>query len=185
MNKQFRIAAQSKPAESVIVGKMGAVYGIRGWIRVYSFTEKSESIFNYRPWFITKEDKLHLIELESWKRHNRDWIIKIRNIKNRKEAILLTNFEIIIDASQLPHLDNGEYYWKDLLGCQIVTVNGDKLGEVVGFMETGSNDAMVVKTNQKDAFGIKELLIPFIDGQVIKNVDLTNHIINIDWNPGF
>ena len=52
-------------------------------------------------------------------------------------------------------------------------------------METGSNDVMVVKANLKDAFGIKERLIPFLDGQVIKKVDLATHIVEVDWDPGF
>ena len=71
------------------------------------------------------------------------------------------------------------------MGCQVVTVAGYELGKVTAMMETGSNDVLVVKANLKDAFGIKERLIPFLDGQVIKKVDLTAKSIEVDWDPGF
>ena len=65
------------------------------------------------------------------------------------------------------------------------TTAGYELGKIIDMMETGSNDVMVVKANLKDAFGIKERLIPFLDGQVIKKVDLATHIVEVDWDPGF
>lgn len=182
ISKQLLIAA---PVEPVVVGKMGSACGIRGWLRVFSSTEKAESIFDYQSWFIKMADEWQPIGLESWKRHNQDLIIKVRDIKDRKAATLLTNCEIVVDASQLPDLDSGEYYWKDLLGCQVVTVDGYQLGKVIALMETGSNDVLVVKANLKDAFGIQERLIPFLDDQVIKSVELTAHVIKVDWDPGF
>lgn len=183
MSKQLCIAL---PVEPVIVGKMGSAYGIHGWLRVFSSTEKPNNIFNYKPWFIKIEGKLQWIGLKNWKRHNQDLIIKVKEVEDRKAATLLTNCEIVVDASQLPNLDNGEYYWKDLLGCQVITISGCQLGEVIDFMETGSNDILVLKAKlKKDGFIIQKHLIPFLDGQVIKNVDLTAHVIEVDWTPVF
>jgi len=71
------------------------------------------------------------------------------------------------------------------MGCQVVTTEGYELGKVIDMMETGSNDVLVVKANLKDAFGAQERLIPFLDEQVIKNVDLTTRTIKVDWDPGF
>lgn len=182
MSKQLRIVA---PDELIVVGKMGSTYGIRGWLRVFSSTEEAESIFDYQPWFIKMAGKWQPIGLENWKRHNQNLIIKVRDIEEREAATLLTNCEIVVDAAQLPDLNSGEYYWKDLLGCQVVTVGGYQLGKVIDLMETGSNDVLVVTNNLEDAFGIQERLIPFLDGQVVKNVDLTAHVIAVDWDPGF
>ncbi len=70
-------------------------------------------------------------------------------------------------------------------GLPVVTTEGYDLGKVVDMMETGSNDVLVIKANLKDAFGIKERLVPFLDGQVIKKVDLTTRSIEVDWDPGF
>ncbi|MGK6327019.1 ribosome maturation factor RimM [Erwinia sp. DT-104] len=182
MSKQ--LTAQP-PANPLTLGKMGSAYGIRGWLKVFSSTEDAESIFVYQPWFIQRAGQWQLIELEGWKRHNQDMIIKVKGIDDRDAATLLTNCEIVVDAEQLPPLESGDYYWKDLMGCQVVTTQGYELGKVIDMMETGSNDVLVVKANLKDAFGAKERLIPFLDGQVIKNVDLTTGTIEVDWDPGF
>ncbi|QCR37063.1 ribosome maturation factor RimM [Nissabacter sp. SGAir0207] len=182
MSKQSKPVAPEKP---IVLGKLGSTYGIRGWLRVFSSTDDAESIFDYQPWFTQQSGKWQLIELESWKRHNQDLIIKVKGVDDRDAANLLTNCEIVVDSSQLPALEEGDYYWKDLIGCQIVTTEGYALGKVIDMMETGSNDVLVVKANLKDAFGIKERLIPFLDGQVIKKVDLTTQVIEVDWDPGF
>jgi len=173
------------PAEPLVLGKMGSTYGIRGWLRVFSSTEDAESIFEYQPWFIQRGGQWHVVELEGWKRHTQDLIIKVKGVDDRDAANLLTNCEIVVDSKQLPSLEDGDYYWKDLFGCQVVTTTGYELGKIIDMMETGSNDVIVVKSNLKDAFGIKERLIPFLDGQVIKKVDLTTRIIEVDWDPGF
>ncbi|KAB8308247.1 ribosome maturation factor RimM [Erwinia endophytica] len=182
MSKQH---TASSPENPLILGKMGAAYGIRGWLKVFSSTEDAESIFDYQPWFIQRAGQWQPIELEGWKRHNQDMIIKVKGFDDRDTAGLLTNCDIVVSAEQLPELDNGDYYWKDLIGCQVVTTQGYALGKVAELMETGSNDVLVVKANLKDAFGAKERLIPFLDGQVIKNVDLTTGTIEVDWDPGF
>lgn len=182
MSKQHRITALVEP---VVIGKIGSTYGIHGWLRVFSFTEEVESIFYYQPWFIKIVGEWQPIWLERWKYHNQNILIKVKDIEDREASTLLTNYEIVINASQLPNLDSGEYYWKDLLGCQVITVGGYQLGEVINLIETGSNDVLVVKSNQKDAFSIKERLIQFLYGQVIKHVDLISHVIEVDWDPDF
>lgn len=169
----------------VVLGKIGSTYGIRGWLRVFSSTEESESIFDYQPWFIKQGSQWRHIELDGWKRHNQELVIKLKGIDDRDIAHALTNCEIVVDESQLPALSEGEYYWKDLMGCQIVTDQNYDLGKVIDMMETGSNDVMVIKANLKDAFGMKERLIPYLDGQVIKKVDLATKVITVDWDPSF
>lgn len=174
-----------KPENLVITGKFGSSYGIRGWLRVFSFTEQEESLFDYRPWYIKKHDKWQHVELESWKYHNQDLIVKLVGVDDRDEASLLTNNEIFVDSSLFPSLNEGNYYWKDLVGCRVVTVKGYDLGLVVELMETGSNDVLVVKANLKDAFGAKERLVPYIESQVVKKVDLQSKSIEVDWEPDF
>lgn len=174
---------QSTVANSAVKGRrrcsqFGA--GVRAVTGAYT-----ESIFDYQPWFIQKAGQWQQVQLESWKHHNQDMIIKLKGVDDRDAANLLTNCEIVVDSSQLPQLEEGDYYWKDLMGCQVVTTEGYDLGKVVDMMETGSNDVLVIKANLKDAFGIKERLVPFLDGQVIKKVDLTTRSIEVDWDPGF
>lgn len=169
----------------IIVGKLGSSYGIRGWLRVFSFTEEPDSLFDYKPWYIQRSGKWQEVEVESFKPHNQDTIVKLKGIDDRDDANLLTNFEIYVNAQDLPSLDEGDFYWKDLIGCKVVTINGYDLGQVSDLMETGSNDVLVVKANLKDAFGAKERLIPFVEEQFIKQVDLSTKQITVDWDPAF
>ncbi|TDQ58077.1 16S rRNA processing protein RimM [Mesocricetibacter intestinalis] len=168
-----------------VVGKLGSTYGIRGWLRLYSSTEQAESIFSYQPWFLKIKGCWQATELESWRHHNHELIVKLKNVDTREAAQLLTNTEIGVDLSVFPKLEEGDYYWHDLIGCRVVNLQGYDMGTVTEMMETGSNDVLVVRASAKDAFGKQERLIPFLHEQVVKRVDLTAKIIEVDWDAGF
>ncbi|WP_032093487.1 MULTISPECIES: ribosome maturation factor RimM [Pasteurellaceae] len=168
-----------------VVGKLGSTYGIRGWLRVYSSTEQAESIFDYQPWFLNIKGQWQPAELESWKHHNHELIVKLKHVNDREAAQILANVEIGVDLSVFPALAEGDYYWHDLIGCQVVNLQGYAMGTVAEMMETGSNDVLVVRAGAKDAFGKQERLIPFLYEQVVKRVDLTTKTIEVDWDAGF
>ncbi len=168
-----------------MVGKLGSTYGIRGWLRVYSSTEQAESIFDYQPWFLKVKGQWQSTELESWRHHNHDLIVKLKNVDDREAAQILANVEIGVDLSVFPQLQEGDYYWHDLIGCNVINLDGYAMGVVTEMMETGSNDVLVVRANSKDAFGKQERLIPFLYQQVVKRVDLTTKTIEVDWDAGF
>lgn len=125
------------------------------------------------------------VELESWRYHNNDLIVKFKGTEDREVAQLLTNAEIGVDLSVLPELEEGDYYWHDLIGCTVVNLDDYIMGSVTEMMETGSNDVLVVRANSKDAFGKQERLIPFLYEQVVKRVDLATKTITVDWDAGF
>ena len=167
-----------------IVGKLGSTYGIRGWLRIYSSTEQAESIFNYQPWFLNIKGQWQAVELESWRYHSHDLIVKLKNIDDRDVAQTLPNVEIGVSADNFPELEEG-YYWHDLIGCQVLNLEGYQLGVVNDMMETGSNDVFVVKANLNDAFSKQERLIPYLEQTVVKRVDLATKTIEVDWDAGF
>ncbi|UTT83931.1 ribosome maturation factor RimM [Vibrio pelagius] len=175
----------SKQDEKIVMGKFGATYGIRGWLKVFSYTDNAESIFDYTPWYINQKGKWVEFNVESWKRHNKGMVCKLEGLEVREDAHTLTNFEIAVDPASLPELSEDEFYWRELFGMQVVTTKGYSLGEVTDLLETGSNDVLVVKANLKDAFGQKERLIPYLEEQVIKKVDREAQRIEVDWDPGF
>lgn len=167
------------------VGKLGSTYGIRGWLRIYSSTEQTESIFDYQPWFLKIKGQWQPTELENWRHHNHELVVKLKNIDDRESAQTLANVEVGVDLSVFPKLEEGDYYWHDLISCQVVNLESYAMGVVTEMMETGSNDVLVVKANVKDAFGKQERLIPFLYEQVVKRVDLTTKTITVDWDAGF
>lgn len=170
---------------SVVLGKFGAVYGINGWLKVISYTDIPEGIFDYTPWQIQLQGNGHQVQISSWKRHSNGLIVKLDGVNDRDAAQRYVNAEIAVAAEALPSLEGDEYYWKDLMGLAVVNEAGYNLGEVTDLMETGSNDVLVIKANRTDAFGKKERLLPFLTDSVVKEVDFTQQRIVVDWDPAF
>lgn len=98
------------------------------------------------------------MRLENWRHHNHEIIVKLKGVDDREAAQILANVEIGVDLSVFPELEEGDYYWHDLIGCSVVNLEGYTMGTVTEMMETGSNDVLVVKANTKDAFGKQERL---------------------------
>ncbi|WWO97252.1 MAG: ribosome maturation factor RimM [Candidatus Dasytiphilus stammeri] len=165
----------------LILGKIGSAYGVRGWIKLISFTQNKKNIFFYQPWFIINEyycNQWIKIELEKWYEKPHGFIIKLKGINDREKAKKFNNYDIMIESSQLPTLEEGEYYWKDIIGCVIITADGNQLGKVVRLFSTISYDIMVVKVNR---YKIKEILIPFIKNKVVSKINLISKFISITW----
>jgi len=179
------VEANNTQNDILVVGKLGASYGIRGWLKVFSYTEVPENIFDYKPWLLKIDGQWIEYKLEDWKRHNQGYVCKLSTMEDRTQAQAYTNSEIGVHATEFPQLDSDEFYWKDMFGMQVITTKGYDLGVVEDIMETGSNDVLVVKANPKDAFGKKERLVPFLREQVVTHVDLTARQIEVDWDPGF
>ncbi|GDY27774.1 ribosome maturation factor RimM [Agarivorans sp. Toyoura001] len=175
----------SNTEQPIVVGRLGAVYGIKGWLKVNSFTDDSEAVFNYQPWLIGRSGEYTSIEVTEWRRHSKSFIVKLAGFDVREQAQSLTGMDIAALPQDLPELAEDEYYWRDLIGMQVVNRSGYNLGQVTDLMETGSNDVLVVKANLKDAFGKKERLIPFVESQIIDNVDRESQTITVDWDPSF
>lgn len=176
---------ENTASNTVIVGKIGAAYGIKGWLKINSYTDPEENIFEYSPWKLEHNGELKEVDISEWRHHNKGLVAKLSGIDDRTAAELVKGATVIVAAAQLPELPGNEYYWRDLEGMEVVTDKGYNLGSVNNMMETGANDVMVVKANTGDAFGKKERLIPFLDGQVIKNIDAEKRLITVDWDPSF
>ncbi len=169
----------------VVLGKFGAVYGINGWLKVNSYTDVPEGIFDYTPWQIQLQGNWRQVQISGKKRHGNGLIVKLAEVSDRDQAQLYVNADIAVERSALPQLAEGDYYWRDLMGMAVVNEAGYHLGEVVDMMETGSNDVLVVKANKSDAFGKTERLLPFLTDSVIKEVNNAERRILVDWDPDF
>ncbi len=168
-----------------VMGKFGAVFGIRGWLRVYSYTEDPESLFEYSPWFCRFPGSgWREISIAEYKRHADGFIARIDNINVREEAQNYTGMEIGILGSSLPPLPEGVYRWRDLIGLKVVNLDGYPMGTVKSLLETGANDVLVVKAEIDDKYEIRERLIPYTDSAV-KEVDLDSKVIRVDWESDF
>ena len=172
-------------SNTLVVGKIGAPHGIKGWVRINSYTDESDGIFDFSPWLLTVQGQLKEYKVADWKHQNKSFIAKLEGVENRTDVELLKNAEISIYEQQLPELEGDDFYWRDLVGLKVVTESGYDLGKVEQLFETGANDVLLVKANVKDAFGAKQRMIPYLYDQVIKQVDLDAKVITVDWDPGF
>lgn len=175
----------SSASDILIIGSIGASYGVKGWVKINSFTQNKDSIFDYAPWTIKLENGAdQVVKIEQWRYHAKSLVAKLEGVEDRNAAELIKNAKISIESSQLPELDD-DFYWKDIIGMQVVTNKGYELGVVKDMFETGANDVMLVKAKVNDAFGQKERLLPFLYDSVVLNVNKDGKIITVDWDPAF
>ena len=158
----------------IIVGKIGSTYGIQGWLKVYSYTNPVANISEFNPWYIENGENWAPIKVNDIREHGKIIVAKFNGQSNPEEARLLTGKKIAIKRSQLPVLEKNEYYWSDLEGLTVIDQNGKTLGKVAYLIATGSNDVLVVK-------GTKEHALPYIQGDVIKKIDLEARVMHVDW----
>lgn len=161
-----------------------APYGIKGWVKVFSYTDPLERVLDYAPWQIYKGSHGQSLELVEGKRHGPGLIVLPAGFEDRQQAESVKGFEIRIDQEQLPVLEQGEYYWHQLEGLQVINEAGERFGVVDHLLETGANDVMVVKP---DAASIddRERLVPYVEGEVVLQVDLGEGRILVKWESDF
>lgn len=173
----------SQASDMLVVGKIGAPYGVQGWVKITTYTDETQGVFDYSPWFLGDNGTEY--QVDNWRTHNKGVVAKLVGVDTRDDADSIKNLDISIKAEQLPQLADDEYYWRELVGMQVMTESGYDLGTVKEMFETGSNDVMLVKANSNDAFGQKERMLPFLHDQVIKEVNKQARTIKVDWDPGF
>ncbi len=170
--------------DMIVLGHISGLFGIKGWVKVYSHTSPRDNILRYSPWYLQQQGEWIAYRLEEGKQHGKGIIVRLENCRDRDSAAVLVGKEIAITRQQLPALDKDEYYWSDLQGLQVINQQGVELGKVSHLIETGSNDVLVVEQAESGREA-RERLIPYIREQVIKNVDLDKGVISVDWDPDF
>lgn len=162
----------------VVLGRVSGLFGVQGWVRVFSHTEPREGIVRYYPVFLRRPDGWRAFEIEAGRAHGAGVVLKFAGCDDRDRAATLLQSEIAVRREQLPPPKPGEYYWTDLEGLRVVTLDGVELGTVATLFATGANDVMVVR-------GERERLLPFVRGQVVVEVDLEQRRLRVDWDPDF
>jgi len=160
--------------QPVLLGRVSGLFGVQGWVKVFSFTRPREAILDYDRWFLSQDGEWQPAKVAEGKQHSKTVIVRLDGIHDRDQAAALIGKDIAISRDDLPKTGVGSYYWADLEGMQVLHRDGTELGEVAYLMETGANDVLVTK-------GERERLIPFIADQVILDVDFAKGIITVDW----
>jgi 16S rRNA processing protein RimM len=165
------LGVETQPA---ILGRISGLFGVKGWVKVYSYTEPREAVLDYDRWLLSGKDGWQDATVAEGQRHGKTVIVRIDGYDDRDQAAGLIGTDIGIPRDELPETDDDQYYWSDIEGLSVVDREGTELGKVSHLLETGANDVMVVK-------GDTERLIPFAMDKVVLGVDLTKGEIRVDW----
>ncbi|MCI0733318.1 MAG: ribosome maturation factor RimM [Methylococcaceae bacterium] len=157
---------------------MSGVFGIKGWIKVYSFTEPTDNILRYGSWLLGANDQPERFLVEDGGWHGKTIVAKLRGIDTRDAAAKVVGCGIFVERAELPELPENEFYWADLVGLHVFNEDGVCFGVVDSLMETGANDVLLVR-------GDRERLIPFVHKQIVKSVDIKNRRLVVVWDSDF
>jgi 16S rRNA processing protein RimM len=166
----------AKPPKWVTLGRVSGVFGVKGWLKVQSYTEPRDNIVRLAEWTLRMNGADRQLTVEDGQSHGGSVVAKLRGVDDRERAREWVGAEIVVERSQLPEARADEFYWTDLEGLEVRTVAGLTLGRVKSLLATGANDVLVVS-------GAHERLIPFVLGAVVQQVDLAAGLIVVDWSP--
>ena len=158
----------------VELGRVSGLFGINGWVKVYSYTEPRDSILHYREWVLQLPATRKVMRVAEGRKHGNSVVARLAGIDDRDAASEWLEASIRVPRDRLPKTATDEFYWTDLEGMQVVHCDGRVLGRVAYLLATGANDVLVIE-------GDEEILVPFVAGRVIKNVDMENGVISVDW----
>jgi len=170
--------------DRIQVGRISGAHGIKGWVKVFSHTEPPEQILEYSPWQLVKKGSNVTLEVKQGRQQGKRIIAQLEDLESRNDAEALLGAEIWIDQRQLAELEEGEFYWYQLEGLQVMNSAGERLGLLDHLFETGANDVMVVKPDESSIDG-RERLIPYVEQQVVLEVDIEAGKIIVNWEADY
>ena len=175
--KDGSVAKQKK----IVLGQIGKVHGIKGWLKLNSFTSPPANILNYKGLIVQIEGHSKLLKIDEFSQQPNGLIVHFSGYDDPDSSKDLVGQHVSVESVCLPELQNNDFYWHELENLEIVNQDGHNLGKVAYLIETGANDVLVVQPTT-DSLDVRERLIPYVKGSVIKNVDLTRKTIQVDWS---
>jgi len=162
----------------ILLGRVAGAFGVRGELKLLSWTDPRDALFKYQPWILRAGGSEREVSGVRGRDTGKLVVASFPGVDTRELAEAMNGTEIWVPRDRLPPPSPGEYYWVDLEGLAVETVEGQALGTVSHLFSTGANDVMVVA-------GDRERLVPFVTDQYVKSVDFQAGRIVVDWDPDF
>lgn len=162
----------------VTLGRISGAYGIKGWVRIRSYTERRDDIGRFTDWILEKRDLKRRVAVVSSKLHGQDVVAKLEGIDDRDAARELAGSAVMVERAALPVCGPGEYYWADLEGLSVRTVRGEELGTIDHLLAMPAHDILVLA-------GTPARMIPFVAGTIVKRIDLDAGVVIVEWERSF
>lgn len=166
----------------VVLGRITAPYGVRGWLRLHPFGDDPASWRTMKRWWLGADDKefdgWRTYPLEALRAQGNGWIVKLAEVGDRAAAESLVGQYVGAPREDLPATETNEYYWADLIGLAVVNAKQEPLGRVTELIESGAHAVLVVEEGEGE--NAQRRLLPFV-GQVVKEVDVPAGRMRVDW----
>lgn len=173
------------PDDLVLVGHVSGAYGLQGWVRVRPYSSEADALLNARTWWLDKP-VMRDVEIMQSKMHGEDVVARIMGCSDRDAAELLKGAVVHVSRKHFPALSDNEFYWVDLIGLDVITTQGETLGQVAGLIDNGAHPILRVALTaaHPDEKSPAETLIPFVD-QYVKAVDIALRKVTVDWGRDY
>lgn len=181
------VAPSDATSHFISIATIVGVHGIKGWVKVRINLENPASLTSLSPKQLTdsRGNRVRSVDITAVRSQGKGFIAKFAGVDDRNAAESLRGHSIEIPESSLPGLNDGEFYWRDLIGCRVELSIDDEslsLGCVDHLIETGANDVLVVRPTE-DSIDDRERLIPWLEDDVIVEVDIELQRISVRWHP--
>ncbi len=174
----------------VVMGRVGAPFGVHGWVRVQTFSTDPDALLDFDRWWLQEpavgprhasppvQGPVEVLEAQA---HGGGLIVHFAGVDDRDAATALRGCPVALPRDRLPPPEEGEFYWQDLIGLAAVDREGVTVGVVSGLIEAGAHDVLVIDRPQRDARGrARQWLVPFVERHV-GTVDLAAGRVEVDW----
>lgn len=165
----------STASDMVILGEVTSPFGTHGWLKIQSFTEPPEALFNYTDLYYQLQGYWLPLTITDHQTQKNHFIITVQQVQDTQQASNLRHCSIATPRHELPPAPNNCYYWHDLIGCIVYNQQDTYLGRIIQFLPTGGKDVMIVEDQQRH-------LIPFVQDVFISTIDLHKRQIIVDWD---
>lgn len=171
--------APSAVQKMILLGRIHGAFGVRGELKLESFTQPAAAIFRYQPWTLRDtQGRERALAGARGRETAKGLVATFPDVADRDAAEVLRGTEVWVPRSALPPPAPGEYYWVDLEGLRVVNLEGVDLGTVSHLFATGANDVLVVQ-------GERERMIPFVEPAFVRAVDFAAGTVTVDWDAEF
>ena len=157
------------------VGKITGNFGVKGWMKVFSYTDPRKNVLSYSPLYLSIKGEWVETKVTNGREQGKGIVISLENVEDPDQVLPLVGTELAIKQQQLKPTRRNEFYWSQLIGLTVVNTQDETLGVVDSLVETGAHDVLVVKE------GKTQQMIPFVLENIVVNVDLDTKIIQVDW----
>jgi 16S rRNA processing protein RimM len=178
------------PGDAIEVARLGEAWGVKGWIKVLAHSAHPEALFSSKRWYLQPPERgahhfsgTRILPVSQIRRHGEALVVQSLSITDRTMAELLRGARVFVSRSLFPSLPDDEYYWVDLIGCEVVNREGVVLGVVEELLATGPQTTLVLKQAGQETSG-GQRMIPFVNA-FVDTVDVSAKRIVVNWQPDF